>query len=265
LLIWKIILASNAAPHLFDLFTIAGRLQCGAQLTLSLAHSYWPPRRKRNTLTHIDQKHCLQHRLRTTRTQTALYQELQYPDWGVSGLASNVICHHDLVSSRLCKRVHSYCQLPRQVPNTAATPAACSLCGSDKASAWKGRVKTKRVDCSRVQTINIYVIRHEVSELLDCSRLWEADSARSPLLSRSTPSFLPHPLHNTLHPIFELPLEQQTPSQERDHIKQEQLKFMLQRHHKVRKGTDNAYGTEKTQNAGSRQSCLSARRWVTIM
>ena len=93
--------------------------------------------RRRNTWTHINQRNCMQNRLRTGRTQTDLYQEPEHSDWGVSGLAANAVpaClpspprHAPVMSS--C--THCYCELQRRIANTAQHPALCTLCGSYQA------------------------------------------------------------------------------------------------------------------------------------
>ena len=94
--------------------------------------SILPPRRnirKRNT--HIDQRNCLQNRLRTARTQTDLYQETQHAYWGVAGIATNAVAdclpspprHQPVMSS--C--THCYCELQRSVGNTQLIQL-CVLC-----------------------------------------------------------------------------------------------------------------------------------------
>jgi len=50
-----------------------------------------PVRRRRRKLIGIDQRNCVQHRTRTARTPTELYQEPQQPTWGLNCTEANAI------------------------------------------------------------------------------------------------------------------------------------------------------------------------------
>jgi len=108
-----------------------------SSLSISPIPIIGPTRRVRNTMRHIDTANCLRNRLRTSPTETDLYQEPQHADWGMSGQTAN--CLPAFMPTRRRQKplmqscTHCYCRLRRPVRNDAATPAVCVLCGNYKA------------------------------------------------------------------------------------------------------------------------------------